>query len=491
MTNVTPIQRTGQPQQTSEATRYLCSSVFLGRANMIRNSLRTHALDQFHYIADNKDLNTRLVARVVDFFDQRTLRHNTWHGPLGVFCFLAVTVNAVSASDDTQPTIILIGIVLAIIFAIPVYLRTMKNRYGFPIGYFSRETFNEDKASQAFANSRSILEKKTSDEDKERNVTVFGGFSPFVGAGGSLFDWSLVIDTRKGKDGAMPNKFDAQDLERAIAASFRQLSLPNLNLGERLFVHGQQVGFVEGLLPFRLGRPRRSISDETFARFRSSDSREARVYQFVEVSEWGEQVYITFFYRAALKGPMLYLENHSCVLQPVSLDYRKVDELAEPSFKEKVGTFIALAIFAPLICAWECFELLGFMRRRSECKNLEKQEKRKINEQKNYNYGALQSLREDVSSSTYDHFFEKADRELWTKAIQKQLLDSVIEFLEEHSVDTSELRDQSSLIVNSGLIVHGDVQAGALAVGDKAKAKADPGKGKRGRGAKMTAGAGE
>lgn len=99
------------------------------------------------------------------------------------------------------------------------------------------------------------------------------------------------------------------------------------------------------------------------------------------------------------------------------------------------------------------------------------------------------SLRESVANSIYDHFFEKSDRDLWVKAIQKQLFDSVIDFLDHCNIDTSDLRDQRSLIVNSGLIVHGDLQAGALAVGEKAKANVDSGKRAHRTAAKVAAGA--
>ena len=52
------------------------------------------------------------------------------------------------------------------------------------------------------------------------------------------------------------------------------------------------------------------------------------------------------------------------------------------------------------------------------------------------------------------------------------MLDAVIDLLDARNIDTSDLRDQRASIINSGLIVHGGLQAGAVAVGTEAKASA-------------------
>jgi hypothetical protein len=481
MGDVTPLPKANSGAECSEATRFLCASVFLGHDDVIRKQLRALVINGHHYVADNHGLNVRLLARVLDFFDQKRFRYLAWHGPIGVFCFSILAVALVEASEDTQPTIIALIVLAAVLFAVAPYRQWLKNRYDYAQRYFARETFDEKKAMEAFTNSSGKLETDVAAQDTSSNVTAFSRFDPFVGAGQSLGNWSLLIDTRKGKDGETPDKFTAQELERAVAAAFRQLPLPDLKLGERLFVHGQDVGFVEGLLPDRFARPRQRVSEETLARFRQNDSREARVYQFVEVLEWADQVCISSFYRAVLKGPMLYVENYSRVLQPVGVKYRGVDDLTPLKASKKIGLFVGHTLMAPFVCIGNCFGLYGRLQAHGEARKLEREQKDQIEEQARFNYGATESLRGSFADAIYDHFFEKSDRDLYVKAIQKQMLDSIIDFLDERNVDISDLRDQRSLIVNSGLIVHGDVQAAALAVGEKAKAHSEASLSKKAR----------
>jgi hypothetical protein len=212
------------------------------------------------------------------------------------------------------------------------------------------------------------------------------------------------------------------------------------------------------------------LGDETLARFRQSDSHEARVYQFARVAGWNDQVCISFFYRASFRGAMLYIENHARVLQPVEVKYREVDNLTVPKNTAKFGMFLLSTVGAPFVCIANCIQLLTFASTHSEADKSATAQRDKIEEQARFNYGTISSLRESVAASVYDHFFEKSDRDLYVKALQKQLLDSIIDFLDSRNVDTSDLRDQRSYIINSGLIVHGDLQASAVAVGEAAKA---------------------
>jgi hypothetical protein len=454
----------------SDSTRLLCASVFLGSDGEVREKLRSHVLDRFHAVADNYRLDVRLLARVLDFFDQRNVRYLLWHGPVTVLCTLILAIWFATATEETQTGVVLIAIVVAILLAIPAYRRHMRNHFEYALQNFARDNFDARKAMETFKNKRGKLEAGVADTQDSPSVGVYGGFQPFVGAGGSLGDWSLLIDTRKGKEGEPPIKFTERELESSISAAFRHLPFPDLRLGERLFVHGSDAGLVDGLLPDRFARPAPGIAEETLARYRNSDSREARVYQFAQVAGWGDHVRISFFYRTTIKGPMLNIENHIRVLQPIRLDYRKIDDLTTPNAGKRIAQFAGYTVLAPIIGIVECFQLLGLGRAGAQARKLEKEQRNKIEEQARFNYGATLSLRESFAASIYDHFFEKSDREMYVQAIQKQLLDGIINFLDSRNIDTSDLREQRTYIINSGLIVHGGLQAGAVAVGQEAKA---------------------
>lgn len=471
MTQNDPAVISAPHQPLSETTRFMCASAFLGHDDDIRKKVRTYVADRHHAMADNHGLDVVLLARVLDFNDQKKFRHYLWHGPIGVVCFLVLVLAWFSLTPDTQPMVLVAGLVAALVLGAASYRRYMRNHYEYPLRYFTRETFDAETAMNAFQNSSHKLEDGVLDRELNGNVTVFGGFDPFVGAGGSIGDWSLLIDTRKGSEGATPSKFAEADLDAAIALSFQRLPLPDLEIADRLFVHGVDAASV-GLLPDFFGRPSQSVDEGTMARFRSTDSHLARVYKMVAVSGWGDQVRVSLFYRIILNGPVLYIENHSRVLQPVWVRYREIDNLVPLKADKKFGLFIGQVVISPIVCLIECFGLFAWMRAAAERRELEKAEKERIEEQARYNYGCVSSLRESFSTSIYDHFFEKSDRDLYVKTFQKQFLDAILEFLDSKNVDTSDFREQRTYIINSGLIVHGGLQAEALAVGEEAQATA-------------------
>jgi hypothetical protein len=457
-------------KQPSETTRFMCASVFLGHDADIRKKLSVYVTDKHHAMADNYGLDARLLARVLDFHDQEKFHYRLWHGPVGLVCFLALVLIWMFVTPDTSAIVVFLAILAACALAVPSYQRYMRDHYEYALRYFGGDKFDAQKAMDAFKNSSHKLEDGVADREIGGNVTVFGGFEPFVGSGASIGEWSLLIDTRKGKEDETPLKFTEQDLEAAITSSFQHLPLPGLDISDRLCVHGLDVASVAGLLPDRFGRPRQTVDEETMARFRHTGSHLARMYKSVAVFGWGDQVRISFFYRLFFSGPMLYIETYSRVLQPVWTRYRDVDNLVAPKTGKKIALFIGLAVASPILCLKECYDLLKRLQAASEHRTLEKAEKKKIEEQARYNYGVLSSLRESFATAIYDHFFEKADRDLYVKTLQKQLLDAILDFLDSKKVDTSDLHEQRTYIINSGLIVHGGLQAGAVAVGQEAQA---------------------
>jgi hypothetical protein len=91
-----------------------------------------------------------------------------------------------------------------------------------------------------------------------------------------------------------------------------------------------------------------------------------------------------------------------------------------------------------------------------------------------YNYGVDQSIREWAASSQYRMHFQKLDKEMHIKTIEQNLLDAIIDFLDEHDVDITSLRERQTAILNNGVIVTGgSIQADNMAVGKQAAASSN------------------
>ena len=95
-----------------------------------------------------------------------------------------------------------------------------------------------------------------------------------------------------------------------------------------------------------------------------------------------------------------------------------------------------------------------------------------IKDNPGFDYGATDSIRQAGTNGYYSHYFQKADATMINQMLEGQILNTIVDFLDEHNVDTSEIKERRTTILNSGIIVHGgDVNAQALAVGQQATAK--------------------
>jgi hypothetical protein len=80
-------------------------------------------------------------------------------------------------------------------------------------------------------------------------------------------------------------------------------------------------------------------------------------------------------------------------------------------------------------------------------------------------------LREVASTEEYRRYFQYLDKEMYVKIIERQFLESIVEFLDVRNIDTSDLKRRQETILNNGVIVSGGAfTAGNLAVGAQAKA---------------------
>lgn len=89
-----------------------------------------------------------------------------------------------------------------------------------------------------------------------------------------------------------------------------------------------------------------------------------------------------------------------------------------------------------------------------------------------FNFGALTSVRELAQSGRYRKYFQQIDQDLNTKLINRQVIDTVMEFLDAHNIDISQFEEQRATILNQGLLISGgQFNAGSVAVGEHSRAR--------------------
>jgi hypothetical protein len=292
------------------------------------------------------------------------------------------------------------------------------------------------------------------------NVTVFSGFAPFAGYGNLLEAWSFAVRTDTPKEEAdHARTFEVHALYDHIAAAVEKLRLPGVRIGDRLFVNGEDlrsshdVATSKVLLPNAEQAPVSDVPPKLIRDLRENGSGRARPYLTLQVSGWEGELVLTQFLRFTLlpHEDVLFVENSTTLLAPVRAIYRTVDTLPDrPTFHHAAMLVSAALPRAVGLLFRSIPATLASVRHAFSRKDV--RQLREIRH-RSFNYGTLMSIREAASDHLYYRYYQKIDREMYAKVVTRRVLDSLIEFLDLHDIDTSELRERQTTIYNNGLYV--------------------------------------
>ncbi len=447
----------------SQSTRLLCASAFL-EGSSFREMVLGYLNDLNRASAPELGVDLGLVARVCKFAHNRDRRYEWVFGG----CFLLAVIGAL-----VDPSI---GIAVLVLASGGVYLRkSWQDHITFP-KLFARHAFDPEGSGQRFQ-AELEPEQMATLPSENQNLIVYRGFSPFVGAGINLGGWSFVVNVDKGKEETgeelHPIKFQSSELYTELDRSLGSLGLSGLTQQDMYFISGSDLRDDRVLLPNIHGRPVQTVDAEDGAKYQASNDRRIRHYKWIRVMDWGNELSTSYFLRCTLRGSNLFVEISRYLLTPLATQYRRVDAMAEGNWQKGVALTIGAALVgpfktlvSPLVLFARFQEHVGEMFDRKQ-----KERDRLIDENPLFDYGVGRSLRESLSSDQFLHYFQKLDGDFYSKVLEREILATIVSFLDEHDIDTSELKERQSTILNSGIIVHGgDVKAESLAVGTGAQA---------------------
>ena len=473
----------GSTMSADDTTRLLCASAFLS-GQQFRRQVLDHFEDKNRAFAPEIGLDVSLLAQVCQFAENRERRY-TW-----LFLLAAILGLAVGLMVSPEA-----GIVVGVLFSAGVYLQKAAQERDFVRRYYQRGRFNPAEVKGRF---RADLHLASPDAlaETQQNLIVYQGFTPFVGAGINLGGWSFTVDIDKAAESDLlnaqedePVPFETEDLYADIDEEIRSLRLERLTIGDYCFVNGAEIREDQRILADVFGRPRRTLDDAIAEGFKKTSDPRIRHYQWIRVHDWGNDLVLSYFLRCALRGSSLFVEINRFLLTPLFSKYRSADSIAKPRFAARAGEFITAFIVGPLYAVASPFLIPGRLNEGLEhlfdTKN--RKRRREIEDNPLFNYGASASLRYTFSSDSFSHYFQKLDGDFYTKVLEHQILDAIVDFLDDHNIDTSEIRERRTTILNSGVIVQGgDVKAESLAVGSGATAVKSASTPKKGRAGKAT-----
>jgi hypothetical protein len=308
------------------------------------------------------------------------------------------------------------------------------------------------------------------------NVTVAGDYNPFVGSGLPLDRdaWSFTLDIGRAAEGQVAQPFSVHEIHDHVFDRLTRVGLPGVSLAEQVFVDGRDLRGDRRFLPDELAPPVPHVEDTLLRALTAAPEDLARTYIRLRVTGWRGQLVLSTFLRFVVTGQNLFIELSHSLLTPVLRRYQEVDTLLpQPSFRQLlriarrsftpalVGLFLApfavtRAIFAPL------------RRHRHRAR-----QRREITTALRFNYGPIMAPREVVSDARYQRYFQQLDKSLYSKVVEKRLLEAIVSFLDDKGVDTHELIERQTTILNNGVYITGrsTVNAQSIAGGLGARAK--------------------
>lgn len=326
-------------------------------------------------------------------------------------------------------------------------------------------------------------------EAQQGNVTVYSGYSPFIGYGTSETRWSfaLPILPAKGLDGRPTGEdiisFTTAELTERIRLALSGLTdrskagavgeyLEGLHLEERVFVNGACLE-VDG--PFLLDRtepPTTSLSTQEISEIAADPRGLARYYLCAHVPSWDGQIVASTFLRFSTDGYIIYAECVHAILAPVGAEFLPEELSADETdlasmFSDSLKSVVPMLIRSP----WRVIRSFTFSGRcASRAENLRKE----AAEDLGFNYGASVSIRELFIDTHYHNYYQLADASKHLNILDRHTLEALAAFLEEHHVDTADLRSRQTAILNEGIIQTGGISnIGAQAAGRGAAASQD------------------
>ena len=445
--------------EQSDSTRYLAAAAYqgtLGVGDRVLDFIKRRG----RAVAPELGVDLKLVAEVAKYAHHRALFSQL------IYSGLALVALALAAME--VPALIALPVLAA---GICWFVRSHGERKDLRV-FFSHEGFTPEVIRKKFGRG---LDGQESDAipAPDANLTVYSGFSPFLGCGFDFGGWSFAIATDKGKDGAAPQPFEIGQIYAAVGQAIQRLQLAGVEQRDHFFIHGQDLNGDQELLPDKYERPCQHISAESAGKYALTSDPRVRHYRWIRVRDWGGDLVFSYFLRCSVRGPTLFVEVKRYLLTPMLGALRAVDNLGEESVGEVMSKlFVASPIAGFFAMVFAPFGLVArLMAGLSEVFGAEERARRRlIDSNPRYNHGASSTTRQDMASGDYAHYFQRADSDYYQKIIEKEVLDTLVEFLDVRNIDTSDLKDRQSTILNHGVIVQGgNIEAGSLAVGQGAK----------------------
>ena len=299
------------------------------------------------------------------------------------------------------------------------------------------------------------------------NVTLYSGFPPFVGYGPIQTSWSFAVDVTRPRREAAPTPFSVQEVYDHVKAGLFELDLQGIEVSDRLFVDGRDIQDDRRFLPEPGRPPVTSVSPDLIRDLMATPEDRARPYLTIGITGWQGDLVVTTFLRFLLSRTDLFVEAAHTAVPPIREGFKAIDNRdPEPSAAELFG----LVVGSVIVTIPRLLGSLGGIAHELGADN--RREKKRRRTEEDGDYGALLSIREAAADARWQRYFQVFDVARFVKVIEQRIFRSLLEFLEDHGIDTSSLESRTETLINNGVMVSGSATVSAQQIAGGAGAQA-------------------
>jgi hypothetical protein len=351
---------------------------------------------------------------------------------------------------------------------VTVWVERYANSWGAARG-LRPENFSPDKAPSPARNSYASRQlQRIAAAGTTGNVTLYSRFPPFIGYGVIRSSWSFAVDVTRPRRGARPRPFSVHEVYGCAQTRLGELDLPGMEVTARVFVDGRDIQDDRRFLPDPARPPVTSIGEDLLRGLMATPEERARPYLAIGMTSWQGDLVVTIFIRFLLSRSDLFIEAAHTVMPPLRPEFKAIDE-REPDMQP--GEFFSLAGGSLVSTVPRLLGSVPGIFHELAADSRRERKRRQVHQAGNY--GALFSVREAAADSNWDRYFQVLDDARYVKVIEQRIFRSLVEFLEDHDIDASQLKARAETLVNNGVMVTGGtVNAQAVAAGANAQAAA-------------------
>jgi hypothetical protein len=353
-----------------------------------------------------------------------------------------------------------------------IFIEKIFNDHMIPKKFFSKNGVNNFFNNKGSEN----LSISNTTQFESKNAVVYNSYSPFVVSGVDIGGWSFSVNIQRPKDNLGPKEdiknFDIFSLYEYVTNGINEMNIPDLQISDKIYVNGSRIRDNKQFLENAFSRPIGNLAKDDLKKFIGCSANDIRHYKEIQIIDWEGELIVTIFLRFVKTSHSLFIESTYFLVPPLKEDFHKLDEI-DPKLSLQLfrETLFKTLIATPFVWITSPFTILYYLYRPILQWQTRRTTRKLIRHNPAFNYGASVSVRDLASSSHYRIYFQRLDKDMHVKTVERHLLDLIVAFLDKQNIDTSDLRARQTAILNNGVIMTGGtIETENLAVGDRARA---------------------